>query len=88
MPFFTLLLFTASAMAQDAARPTEPATEETTRLEVDDEAGVIRFIINGQEQARIDGTGLHAREDVSYGGMLTDHGHVGFDEHTKPKETP
>ncbi|MGA8494387.1 MAG: hypothetical protein WB764_02820 [Xanthobacteraceae bacterium] len=41
--------------AQDAA---------PTRIETDQDSGTIRFIVGGQEQARIDGTGLHVRQGM------------------------
>lgn len=45
----------------------------------DESAGVLRFLIDGKEVARIDAQGLSIREDISYGGSITDYGQVGFD---------
>ncbi len=36
------------------------------------DGGVIVFIVDGQEQARIDAKGLHMNGDVNYSGMMTD----------------
>lgn len=34
--------------------------------------GVIRFMVDGQEQARIDAAGLHVNGDIGYSGSLAD----------------
>ncbi|MNE18699.1 hypothetical protein D3C81_303450 [compost metagenome] len=34
--------------------------------------GVIRFMIDGEEQARIDAGGLHVKGDIYYSGTITD----------------
>lgn len=54
----------AHALSNAAASP--PATEILT------ENGAILFMVNGQEQARIDVTGLRVNGDVSYSGSLVD----------------
>jgi hypothetical protein len=51
-----------------------------TTVIADEQSGAIRFMVNGKEQARIDGTGLHVRENVEYGGTITD---VGVDSYDK-----
>lgn len=48
-------------------------------IEIDQKAGVIRFVIDGQERAVLDAEGLHVRENLNYGGALTDYGQEGFD---------
>ena len=68
-----LLLISGTA---HAARPTAPepapAQAEATRIETDQKTGAIRFIVNGQEQARIDATGLHVRGNFEYSGEAVD----------------
>ena len=61
----------ASAIATTAM--TAPAKPQT-RVETDNISGAVLFIVNGQEQARIDQYGLHVRESVEYGGYLADIG--------------
>lgn len=50
-----------------------------TTIQTDD--GVIIFVVDGQEAARIDVTGLHVRGDIAYGGTTTDYGSAGFDSY-------
>lgn len=82
---FCILALAAPSLAQEQSAPVqvEPAS---TRIEVDDQAGVIRFFIDGREKARFDAAGLHVRENIDYGGMLTDYGQTGFDERAGWKE--
>lgn len=48
---------------------------------VDEEKGIIRFIISGAEAMRLDETGLHVRGKFSSGGTQTIYGPAGFDDH-------
>jgi hypothetical protein len=59
-----------SPVKAEAAR----AVSEATRIEVDQDANVIRFFIEGQEAVRIDARGLHVREDIRYRGTIKDTG--------------
>ena len=70
----------------EAAQPTahEPApaasgeaglqVREPTRIETDQKTGAVKIIINNREVARFDAYGLHVRDDVVYGGFMTDTG--------------
>lgn len=70
-----LMIVCAPAFAGDA----QPAqAKPATRIEADDKAGVIRFIVKGKEAARLDGAGLHVRESVEYGGTATDTGEAAY----------
>src|SRR3954469_17715577 len=72
-----IMLAVTCALSLSAAYAAGAATAErppATRTETDPKTGALLFIINGKEQARIDATGLHVREDVAYGGTLTDYG--------------
>ena len=60
----------SSAFSLPAQAGTAPA-EPQTRIETDQKTGAIRFIVKGREEARIDATGLHVRQGVSYGGTIT-----------------
>jgi hypothetical protein len=48
------------------------ATAATGAAEIVTRDGVIVFMVNGQEQGRIDATGLHVNGDVSYSGASID----------------
>ncbi len=75
-----IVALAAAALAQERSHPA-PAEPAATRIEVDEQADVIRFVIEGREAMRLDATGLHVRSDVSYGGAVADYGPAGFDSH-------
>ena len=52
--------------------PTGIEATPATRIEADQKTGTIRFIVKGQEAARLDDIGLHVRNGVSYGGRIND----------------
>jgi hypothetical protein len=85
---FCVFAMSAAALAQEQPSsftdplPSGAAKSQNTRIEIDQDAGAIHFVIDGAEVARLDAAGLHVREGVSYGGMLTDYGQAGFDGHT------
>lgn len=56
------------------------ASDEGTRIVIDQESGVIRFLVNGEEQARIAPGGVQVRNSIAYGGTLTDVGTTPFDQ--------
>lgn len=81
------------ATAQQAPAPTTvavagggadivPDGRQHTWIEIDQSAGVIRFITGGQEQAVLDADGLHVRGDITYGGVIADEGAGGFADRT------
>lgn len=53
------------AMAQESIAPKSQAEPAATRIEVDDEANVIRFFIDGQELAVLDEEGLRVKGTVA-----------------------
>lgn len=55
-----------------------------TRIAVDEEAGVIRFIIDGEEQARLTSDGMLVRGNIIYGGTIRDGGPQAMTEHSAP----
>lgn len=55
-------------------------------IEADQDSGVVRFVIDGREVARLDAAGLHVRGDINFGGALTDYGEAGFVRHTATQE--
>ncbi len=72
---------------RDAAEPNIPAEAEpppATAILPDEEAGVIRFMLKGREAAILDGTGLHVRDGITYGGNINSTGAVG--DATEPSD--
>lgn len=83
-----LFIMSDQAFGQEAsaAATAQASGSAATRIEVDEEAGAIRFFIDGHEKARLDAAGLHVRENIDYGGTLTDYGQKGFDDHIRRNE--
>jgi len=77
------LFLSLPALAADKTGAPAPKAPERTRIVVDQKTNTIRFIIDGTEQARIDTTGLHVRNDVEYGGSITDTGPAAYDANDK-----
>ena len=73
-----LLLRPAEAQDSDSLAPNEPGTARAdrpdTRIEVDEGAEAIRFVIRGQERAVLDAMGFHVEGDVGFTGTLVDTG--------------
>lgn len=59
--------------AQEEAAHEQPAPLRAAVIP-DEEKGIIRFIINGKEVARLDEHSLYVVKDVTFGGSLTDTG--------------
>jgi hypothetical protein len=76
-----LLLFTCVWTALCSAAATSALTapaKPQTRIETDQAAGTIRFIVGGREEARIDKAGLHVRGSIEYGGSEADIGEAAY----------
>lgn len=75
---FAILTFLpfSTAFAQDTAAQADALP--STRIEADNDTGVIRFIVRGQVAAILMADGLHVRESVGYGGVVIDYGTEGF----------
>lgn len=58
-----LLLCSVAALLGACAQNAAGDTNNATRIETDQDT--IRFIVNGEEQARIDQDGLHVRHGVT-----------------------
>lgn len=58
----------------------ETASQEPTRIEIDQEAKAFIFIIDGKPAALLDENGLHVRRAIVYGDTLTDAGMSSFDK--------
>ena len=69
------VLFSALSVAYTKAQATNAAV---TRIEVDEQANIIRFFIDGEESMRLDPNGLHVRDNQTYGGMIMDVGRFGY----------
>jgi len=59
----SLYIASTQVLADNAAK---------TRIEADEKAGVIRFIVEGEERAVLDADGLHVNGSIEYTGALTD----------------
>lgn len=86
-----LLLFpsglSSPALAGSAPKPAQELRgAQSLSIVEDQEAGAFRFLIDGKEVARLDGEGLHLRESIEYGGVLTDTGTAHYDEHAAVPE--
>jgi hypothetical protein len=78
----TFCLITGPALAQKISDHAQSA-EPRTRIETDDKVGIIRFIVDGKEIARVTAAGLQVREDIAYGGSLMDYGQQGYDAQSR-----
>jgi len=78
-----VLLFCTLLAGASFSSPADARAQAQERVVIvaDQEAGAVRFVIDGEEVARLDASGLHVRESVSYGGVLTDYGASGFVAH-------
>jgi hypothetical protein len=65
-----------------------PQSDPRVRFDTDQEAGFVRVIIDNREVARIDSAGLHVRNDIEYGGTITDTGIQYFDERAGGRRAP
>lgn len=79
---FAIILFSIATTAAATAALTAPAQPQT-RIETDQKTGAVLFIVNGREEARINGAGLHVRDAVEYGGASIDIGRLNYDAQAK-----
>jgi len=56
-----------------------------TAVVADEQAGIVRIIIEGREAARFDAAGLHVQANINYGGSLTDSGEARTNSSNKPE---
>ena len=70
LAFLALLVLTGTALSQTLPLHAEPQT----RIETDNEANVIRFIVNGEEVGRMTERGLEIENSIVYGGVIMDRG--------------
>lgn len=63
------LVFAPMAGFAEESKDTSP---DRVQMIEDDEAGVIRFIIDGQERATLDSEGLHVHGDIEFTGTTKD----------------
>lgn len=59
-------------LSQSSSAQNAQAGQSATRIEADTDSNVIRFFINGQEQAVLDAQGLHVNGSIAYSGTITD----------------
>lgn len=82
------LMLSVPANAQDDNAALEPLGSERTEIIADDEEGVIRFLVEGEEVARLTRDAFEIRGDVRYGGVMLDQGDEGFDGDDGASEAP
>lgn len=70
--FLLALAGPAHAQQDTASVPDQSAESPATRIEIDEQAGVIRFVIDGEERAVLDADGFHVDGDIDYAGTITD----------------
>lgn len=76
----TVLLVILSILVDSTARIISAHAEnKATAIVADADHGIIRILINGKEAARFTGSGLEVRDDIFYGGSITDTGSAHFD---------
>lgn len=88
--FILLLSVTliAGSKAESGTGAGTIAPGSRTAIIEDQAAGIIRFVIDGQEVAQLDSHGLHVRENIEFGGILTDAGTAYYDRRTVPEAAP
>lgn len=73
-----LLAFCSLALCGAAFAQEKPQSDSlkpaATRIEADQDADVIRFIVNNREEMRLDSEGLHVRGNIEYSGVIADTG--------------
>jgi len=72
MRFILILLFTFSVSPTAFAQESQAIAP--TRIEVDQDANVIRIIIEGHEVAQFTSSGLLVPGDINFGGTIRDGG--------------
>ena len=72
LAFLCLLLCAFPALAQDSPPKPAPPHDSKPEIVVDQQANVVRILIDGKEIVVIDAKGLHVKGDVDYTGMLVD----------------
>lgn len=80
MRYFVLLICAVFASSAATYMATRAAIAEApvTAAVADEEAGVLRIFVSGKEVARFAVDGLHVRDDIKFGGFITDVGPGGF----------
>ena len=68
--FVVLAAIAVSATSYALAQKAAPA--ERVVMTLDQEAGALRVVIDGDEVARLDAGGLTVEGDLTYSGMITD----------------
>lgn len=60
------------------------AQAHSAQVVTDDATGTIRFVIDGKEVGRFSEAGFSVRNDITYGGLMIDHGPAGYDREAAP----
>lgn len=76
--FIAVILFTVAVTAATTAALTAPVQPQT-RIETDEKTGAILFIVNGLEEARINGGGLYVRRQITHGEQIMNVGESNYE---------
>ncbi len=79
---FVAALF-ASVFTYLIADRAASAQAHSAAVVADEEHGVVRIVIDGKDVARFEGSGLHVRDDIRFGGVIADVGYEGFAQNGK-----
>lgn len=91
---FTAIIFSAVCVTfllwghTLAARENRLPAQQSVDLVLDHTSGAVRFYVEGQEVVRIDRDGLRVRNDIEYGGTITDTGRDYYDAGAIPLSAP
>lgn len=80
--FASIFSFPIAALAQESSLQIEPEQSASTpRIESDTERNAFIFIIDGEEFAILDKTGLYIPGSITFGGTMTDAGREWVDDY-------
>lgn len=71
-------LVSSFIVGRATAIPRAQADAQRTSIVSDEKAGVLRFMIDGNQVAYIDAHGFNVLDDIGYGGAITDYGQGEF----------
>ena len=76
MSLFFCALMVGSVLATSAqpSHAEDTANKGKTEILVDENAGTVSILINGETAVLIDADGLHVRDSIEYGGTIADMG--------------
>lgn len=86
--FVVCAAFAIGAFVFNSIAKESPDPAQRVSIVEDQDLPAFRFMIDGREVARLDTTGLHVRERITFGGNIEDIGAAGFDQHIGGGQKP